>query len=276
NHAPFLPVNCGAIPTELLENELFGHRRGAFTDARTSAPGLIAEAEGGTLFLDEIDTIPLLAQVKVLGFLQHKTYRSLGGPRFQQADVRIIAATNVDLEARVKDGAFREDLYYRLNIIPISLPPLRERREDIPLLARHLLGKYVSAEDHGSWQFAGEFFQALRGYAWPGNIRELENLIQQIVATGSPGVIGPEALPPRFHRGLPAPPPVTFREAKAEAIAAFEREYASDLLSAYGWNISRAARAAQKDRRAFGRLVKKYNIEKGGAFPGPRSSRGSD
>lgn len=123
-HAPFLPVNCGAIPTELLESELFGHRRGAFTDARTSTAGLVAEAEGGTLFLDEVDAIPLPAQVKFLRFLEHKTYRSLGGAAFQHADVRIIAATNADLEAKVKSGALREDLFYRLNIIPITLPPL--------------------------------------------------------------------------------------------------------------------------------------------------------
>ncbi len=261
-HAPFLPVNCGAIPTELFENELFGHKPGAFTDARTAAPGMIAEAEGGTLFLDEVDTIPLLAQVKLLRFLQQKTYRSLGGAAFQQADVRIIAATNVDLEAKVEGGAFREDLYYRLNIIPITLPPLRERRGDIPLLARHLLGKYVRPEERGAWQFSSESLELLQGYPWPGNVRELENLIQQIVAIRSPGVIGPETLPSRFRPELLEPPAATFREAKARVVAGFEREYASRLLTAYNWNITRAAQAAEKDRRAFARLIKKHGIER--------------
>ncbi len=261
-HAPFLPVNCGAIPTELFENELFGHRQGAFTDARTAALGVIAEAEGGTLFLDEVDTIPLLAQVKLLRFLQQKSYRSLGGVTFQRADVRVIAATNVDLEGRVERGMFREDLYYRLNIIPISLPPLRERRGDIPLLARHLLKKYVCPKDREAWRFSREFLELLQAYLWPGNIRELENLIQQIVAIGPPGVIGPEILPPRFHPSPLASPPITFREAKAKAVAGFEREYASRLLSAHNWNITRAAQAAEKDRRAFARLMKKYGIEK--------------
>ncbi len=261
-HAPFLPVNCGAIPTELFENELFGHKRGAFTDARTVSPGIIAEAERGTLFLDEVDTIPLPAQVKLLHFLQHRTYRALGGAAFQHADVRIIAATNVDLEMKVKSGGFREDLFYRLNIISIALPPLRERCADIPLLARHLVAKYTNPEVRGSWQFTEEFFEFLHGYAWPGNIRELENVIQQIVATRSPGRIGPEMLPPRFHPEPRTSSPVSFREAKARAVAGFEREYAARLLSSYSGNITRAARAADQDRRAFGRLIKKYGIER--------------
>jgi two-component system, NtrC family, response regulator GlrR len=265
-HAPFLPVNCGAIPTELLESELFGHRRGAFTDARTSTAGLIAEAEGGTLFLDEVDTIPLPAQVKFLRFLDHKTYRSLGGASFQQADVRIVAASNADLESMVKSGALREDLFYRLNIIPIALPPLRERREDIPLLARHFLGKYTSGSHRAGWHFAVGFLDLLQSYEWPGNIRELENLICQIVTVRSPGLIGPEALPPRFHPHQLPPPPGSFREAKAQAVAVFVREYVCRLLSAYNWNITRAAQAAEKDRRAFARLVKKYGI---GKPPGP-------
>src|SRR3989442_8225550 len=140
---PLVPVNCGAIPVELVENELFGHVRGAFTDASTSQYGLIHEAEGGTLFLDEVDCLPLLAQVKLLRFLHERKYRPLGSPRTQQADVRIIAAMHSDLEEAVRKGTFRRDLYYRLNTIPFRLPPLRERQEDIPLLGRHFLAKYA-------------------------------------------------------------------------------------------------------------------------------------
>ena len=232
-HAPFLPVNCGAVPTELFENELFGHRRGAFTDAGSSVAGLITEAEGGTLFLDEVDAVPLLAQVKLLNFLQHKTFRPVGSPSALRANVRIIAATNTDLEAKVKAGQFREDLYYRLNVIPIALPPLRERREDIPLLTGHFLDTYAPAESRGGWRFAPELLEVLQSYPWPGNIRELENLIQEIIALTPPGLIGLAVLPPRFRPPTLLRPPTSFREAKAQAMAAFEREYTGRLLAAF-------------------------------------------
>jgi len=261
-HGPFLPVNCGAIPTELFENELFGHRRGAFTDARSSTAGLIADAEGGTLFLDEVEAVPLLAQVKLLQFLQHKVYRPLGNASLQHANVRIIAATNADLEAKVKVGVFREDLYYRLNIIPLVLPPLRERRADIPPLARHFLHKYTDAESEDAWQFAPEVLELLQAYSWRGNIRELENLIQQIVALMPPGLIGIDTLPPRFRPQTVPRPPVSFREDKAQAVVAFERDYTTRLLSIHNGNITRAAQAGRMERRAFGRLVKKYRIAK--------------
>jgi DNA-binding NtrC family response regulator len=261
-HAPFLCVNCGAIPTNLFESEVFGHRRGAFTDARTSVPGLISEAEGGTVFLDEVDAIPLLAQVKLLHFLQDKVYRPLGAANSQRADVRIIAATNSDLEAKVAAGEFREDLYYRLNIITIALPPLRERRRDIPLLARYFLTKYASAESRRSWEFAPGVLEMFQSYPWPGNIRELENMIQQIVALLSPGMIRVEDLPPRLRPRTSVVSAKSFREAKARSVAGFEQEYAARLLAEHGGNITRAAQAAGKDRRAFARLVKKYGIMK--------------
>jgi DNA-binding NtrC family response regulator len=267
-HGPFIPAECGAVPVELFENELFGHRRGAFTDARTEVTGVIAEAEGGTLFLDEVDALPLAAQTKLLRFLQHRVYRPLGQPAARHADVRIVAATNADLEAAVSSRTFREDLYFRLNIIPLALPPLRDRREDVPLLAHHFLDRYAPAETRHAWTFAPGLLEVLQCHSWPGNVRELENLIQQVVALAPPGPIGLDLLPPRFLRHRSASPPGSFREAKAQAVAAFERDYARRLLSVYDGNVSRAAEAARKDRRAFGRLVKKYGIEKPSARPG--------
>jgi two-component system, NtrC family, response regulator GlrR len=259
---PFLPVNCGAIPTDLFENELFGHRRGAFTDARDCVEGVIGEADGGTLFLDEVDSIPLLSQVKLLQFLQNKSFRPLGASAMRRVDVRIVAATNADLEARMNAGTFRPDLFYRLSIIPLVVPPLRERPGDVPLLVDHFLAKHAPAGASGRWRFTADFMEALQAYDWPGNVRELENLIQRTIALTPAGEVGVDALPARLQGLHSARPPVTFREAKAQAIARFEREYASRLLVACNGNVTQAASAARKDRRAFGRLVKKYGIAK--------------
>ena len=164
---PFMPINCGAIPAELVENELFGHERGAFTSAATLQTGLIEEANGGTLFLDEIDCLPVFAQVKLLRFLQEKEYRPLGSSKIRRADVRIIAASNLNLEEAVANGKVRQDLYYRLNIISLILPPLRERREDIPLLARHFLTRYASEVDKDVFDFSSEALQLLMVHHWP-------------------------------------------------------------------------------------------------------------
>jgi transcriptional regulator with PAS, ATPase and Fis domain len=169
---PFVPVNCGAIPTDLVENELFGHERGAFTGASITAHGLIREAEGGTLFLDEIDCLPLLAQVKLLRFLQEKEYRLLGSTTIYRADVRVIAAANTELESAVKEGKLRQDLYYRLNVIPLRLPRLQDRREDIPLLARHFLARYAAEFKKAIGEFSPEAMQKLLLYEWPGNVRQ--------------------------------------------------------------------------------------------------------
>src|SRR5438270_3307488 len=186
---PFIPVNCGAIPAELVENELFGHERGAFTGAKSSQVWLIQEAEGGTLFLDEIDCLPLLSQVKFLRFLQEKEYRSLGSTKTCRADVRVIAATNSDAEEAVKAGKLRRDLYYRLNVIPLVLPPLRERREDIPSLARHFLAKYAAEFDKQVTDFSSEAIQSLVSYEWPGNVRELEHVVVRAVVLSTQTLI---------------------------------------------------------------------------------------
>jgi len=258
-HKPFIPVNCGAIPAELVENELFGHERGAFTDASTSQCGLIHEAEGGTLFLDEIDCLPALAQVKLLRFLQEKEYRRLGSTKTYQADVRIITATNSGLEETVRTGKLRRDLYYRLNVLLLTLPPLRERREDIPRLARHFLAKYAAEFNKQVTDFSADAIPALVVYEWPGNVRELEHIVEQAVVLSEQEVIHKaDIVLPRVetppHQG-------SFREAKAKVIAQFERTYIQELLLAYQGNITKAAQAAQKNRRAFWQLMHKHHID---------------
>ena len=258
---PFIPVNSGAIPVDLLENELFGHERSAFTGAQTARPGLIEEADGGTLFLDEVDSLPPLAQVKLLRFLQEKEFRRLGSTRVQKSDVRVIAATNADVEAAVAQGKIRRDLYYRLNVIPVVLPPLRERREDIPLLANHFLRRYAEELGQACRDLTAEAMQVLQEYNWPGNVRELEHVIERaVVLSGDRPQIEAEAID--LPRSSPRPAlPRSFQEAKALAVARFERSYLEELLALYRGNISRAARAAQKNRRALWELIRKHAID---------------
>lgn len=259
---PFLPVNCGAIPMELFESELFGHAKGAFTGAWAAQPGLIAEADGGTLFLDEIETLPLGAQVKFLRFLQDQTYHALGSSKLRQADLRIIAATNADLAHKVREGTFREDLFYRLAVIPLTLPPLRERRADIPLLAARFLARYVDQHGGAPRQWSPRALEALCQYAWPGNVRELENVVQQVAVLSDAPTIEREDLP--FQRIPPAQASsgTSFQQAKAQILAQFEQAHCAELLRRHQGNVTQAARAAQMERRAFGRMLKKYHIPK--------------
>ena len=256
---PMIPVNCGAIPVDLVENELFGHERGAFTGASSAQPGLIEEADGGTLFLDEVDSLPLLAQVKLLRFLQEKEYRRLGSNRMRAADARVITATNVDIEGAVQSGRLRQDLYYRLNIIALVLPPLRERRDDIPMLAEHFRVKYASAFSKLVTGFNEPAQRLLTRYDWPGNVRELEHAVERAVALCDRPVIG-EAdldLPNAATNSADA----SFRQAKATAVAEFERTYLQSLLLACQGNITEAARVARKNRRAFWELLRKHHID---------------
>jgi two-component system response regulator GlrR len=255
---PFMPVNCGAIPADLVENELFGHERGAYTSASTLQNGLIADANGGTLFLDEIDCLPIMAQVKLLRFLQEKEYRPLGSTTMRHANVRIIAASNLDLREAVGNGKVRQDLFYRLNVISLVLPPLRDRREDIPLLARHFMDKYSREFNKGTMELAPEALNSIMLYSWPGNVRELEHVIERaivlcegptisardLVVSNSPALAGGESL----------------RQAKAKEIARFEKNYIQGLLSACKGNITKAAQVAQKNRRAFWQLIQKHEI----------------
>jgi DNA-binding NtrC family response regulator len=259
---PFLPVNCGAIPVELFESELFGHEKGAFTSAWTAQPGLIAEAEGGTLFLDEIETLSLGTQVKLLRFLQDQTYHTLGSPRPRQADVWILAATNAELTRKVRDGTFREDLFYRLAVMTLTLPPLRERRADIPLLAARFWARYADQRRGEKQQLSPRALEALCHYAWPGNIRELENVIQQVAMLADAQTIEPEDLPIPFSPPSSASRDNPFKQAKAQVIEQFEKAYLTELLRVHQGNVTQAARAAQTERRAFGRLIKKHHIAK--------------
>lgn len=259
-NGPWVAVNCAAIPPELVENELFGHVRGAYTHAHAAREGLVREAEGGTLLLDEIDSLPLPAQAKLLRFLQDKQYRVVGSSRLYSADVRVIAASNHDLRLAVARGGFRQDLFYRLNMLSLTLPPLRERRQDIPLLASHFLEE---ANREAGRHLAGITPAALRcllGHSWPGNVRELRHAIHRAVLLTEGLALQPGDI--EFDGAMPADgPPQSFREAKARAVEAFERGYLEQLLLENAGNISRAARAAQKNRRAFFELLRRHEID---------------
>jgi two-component system, NtrC family, response regulator GlrR len=256
---PFVPINCGAIPVELMENELFGHDRGAFTGASGSRNGLIQEAEQGTLFFDEVNCLPLQAQVKLLRFLQSREYRPLGSTKSLTGDVRIIAASNANLEAEVKVGTLRRDLYYRLNVVPIVLPPLRERSSDTIILARHFLAQYAKKLNSPAIDFSPDAERKLLLYSWPGNVRELEHVIERVV------VLCTERIIQDHHIVLPGvheqPHRLSFQEMKARVVSQFEADYIQNLLTAYRGNITQAAQAAQKERRTFWELMRKHKID---------------
>lgn len=259
---PFIPVNCSALPDHLFENELFGHVKGAFTDASSTEKGLVAEAEGGTLVLDEVDSLSPSAQAKLLRFLQNGEYRPLGSSKSMRAYVRIIAASNIDLTKQVEQKLFREDLYYRLNVLSLSIPPLRERISDIPHLASHFLRQYASQYGRKLPALSAGTMQKLMDYGWPGNVRELEGVIHRAVVLSASSMIHPQDIdiPSRFQRE--ADETSSLREAKSRAITQFERAYLTNLLTAHRGNITRAAQAAGKERRAFQRLVRKYGLER--------------
>lgn len=258
---PFVPVDCGAVPEHLFENEMFGHARGAFTDAHGNQKGLAAMAQGGTLFLDEVDSLSLAAQVKLLRFLEERTFKPLGAESFVRADVRLIAATNRDLESDVDAKQFRPDLFFRLSVLRIHLPPLRQRRTDVSLLARHFLQTLCESPTLAAKRLSAPALHKLESHNWPGNVRELFNILHRAAVTSA----GVQILPSDL--ALPAPsqagpsPFKSFRQARRYAIEKFERAYVEELLRKHCGNITRAAREAQKDRRAFGRLVKKYRIK---------------
>lgn len=256
---PFVPVNCGAIPVELIENELFGHEKGAFTGAGTSRNGLIQEAERGTLFLDEVNALPLLAQVKLLRFLQSKEYRPLGSTKVLQGDVRIIAASNANLEAEVEADRLRRDLYYRLNVVPIVLPSLRERSTDILLLAHHFLTIYAAKLNSPAVAFSPEAERKLLLYSWPGNVRELEHVIERVVVLSTDTIIEEDQITLSGENNNLTH--LSFQEMKAKVISQFETDYIQNLLTAYRGNISQAAQAARKERRTFWELVRKHKID---------------
>ncbi len=251
---PFIAVNCGAIPEALLESELFGHVKGAFTDASANHKGLFQAAEGGTLLLDEIGDMPLALQVKLLRVLQERVVRPLGSSQSIPVNVRIISATHRDLDAAMAEGQFRTDLYYRLNVVTLTLPPLAERREDIALLANHFLVKLASKYGKRLSGFAPEALKALTTAAWPGNVRQLYNVVEQVCALASTPLI-PLALIQRALRS-PSVQVLTLAEARQR----FEREYLVGLLKLTDGNVADAARLADRNRTEFYRLMQKHEL----------------
>lgn len=269
---PFIPVDCAALSEELLESELFGHERGAFTGAAGTKLGLIEVADGGTLFLDEIGELSPRLQVKLLRVLQEKTFRRVGGTKQIEVDVRVVSATNRDLLEETHQKHFREDLYFRLNGITVQLPPLRKRQGDIQILAQHFLEQF-NQRNHLSIKLEHEVLNALENYPWPGNVRELKNVIERSAILADKGIIGLKDLPAElmsynrssFVEQEPLPPDLNleqgFSEAKELWIERFERRYLTELLNRHHWNVTQAAAKAKINRKTIHRLIVKYQLQ---------------
>jgi DNA-binding NtrC family response regulator len=264
---PFVVFDCGAAPANLVESELFGHQKGAFTGAVEARAGVFEVADGGTIFLDEIGELPLELQPKLLRVLERREVRRIGANHAKPVDVRIVAATNRRLREEVAAGRFREDLYYRLAVVELTLPPVRERREDLPVLVAHLIGRANRGSVRGIAPAVRELFAS---YAWPGNVRELANVIERALPFCDGETISLEALPDALRAAKPtlAPPQLDvarigarpFKDAKDEVIDLFERQYVIDLIDRHGGNISRAARTADMDRKSIARLMRKHGL----------------
>jgi two-component system, NtrC family, response regulator GlrR len=259
---PFVPINCAALPDHLVENELFGHAKGAFTDAGFEHKGLLAEADGGTLFFDEINSLSLLAQGKLLRLLQDGEYRPLGTNKSRTANVRVIAATNSDLKELVSQKLFRADLYHRLNILSMHIPALRERPEDILTLSDHFLTLYGCQYGRGALFCHGTAMQKLRTYHWPGNVRELQGVIQRAVILTNSAIQQAKDIDLPIAEGNHISAKAGFQAAKAQAIERFERAYLEEILAHHHGNVSQAAKAAKTERRSLQRLLKKYGLER--------------
>ncbi|OEY68005.1 hypothetical protein BG841_09935 [Marinobacter sp. X15-166B] len=263
---PFIPVNCGALPQEIFENEVFGHEQGAYTDARKSQLGLVGQAQGGTLFLDEIDALSLKSQVVLLRFLQDHEYRPLGAQGTKNANVRIIAASNADLNQQVAAGQFRADLFFRLNVAQIKLPALRERIEDLPSLTAHLIRRFRAEYGGVERSLSAVSYSWMRLYPWPGNVRELENVLLLAFLESEGPTLHPRA-PVQLDAGNYCVDitgvnwNASFNDAKSTVVDAFEKNYLTHILSRTGGNISKAAKMAGKERRALGKLIKKHGLK---------------
>lgn len=252
---PFVAINCSAIPEALLESELFGHRKGSFTGAIKDHKGLFLSASGGTLLLDEIGDMPLALQAKLLRVLQENTVRPIGGNDDIDIDVRVISATHKDLDKAMAEGTFREDLYYRLNVVSLELPPLNKRREDIPLLAQHFLKNIALKSKKELSAFSDEAMELLVGASWPGNIRQLLNVVEQVAVLTTTPII-PDSLVQRALKN-PAQKIMSYAEAKSR----FERQYLCQLLQITSGKVSQAARLAKRNRTEFYRLLSRHNID---------------
>jgi DNA-binding NtrC family response regulator len=262
----FVPVDCAALPENLLESELFGHERGAFTGADRTKPGMFEVAERGTLFLDEISEMPLALQAKLLRAIQEREIRRVGGTKLIPVDVRLVSATNRDLAESVRKREFREDLFYRVNVIAITLPPLRERPGDVGLLVYHFLGRYGRNRERPLEGLDASALAALEGYAWPGNVRELQNVIERACALADGPTIDARDLSEHVRgRGRPAPAAagkeLALRDAREAWLRVFTQEYLTDILHRHGGNVSQAAKSAGVDRKTLHRLLSKYGIK---------------
>ncbi|MBI1999582.1 MAG: sigma-54-dependent Fis family transcriptional regulator [candidate division NC10 bacterium] len=264
---PFMAINCGAIPEELLESELFGHVKGSFTGATANKAGLLEVARGGTVFLDEIAEMSPMLQVKLLRFLQDHIFRRVGGTEDMEVDVRMMAATNKDLTQLIQQGSFREDLYYRLNVIPVELPPLRERREDILVLATNFLGFYAAKAGRSAMEISPEAVQVLMAYSWPGNVRELENAIERAVALATTDEVQVENLPPSICQPAPVPPRPRWEVPPEgldleQVVADLEKALMKDALEKAGGIQTRAAQLLGINFRSFRYRAKKYGLDR--------------
>ncbi|HSE57612.1 MAG TPA: sigma-54 dependent transcriptional regulator [Nitrospiraceae bacterium] len=263
----FVPVDCAALPDTLLESELFGHEKGAFTGAHAAKPGLFEVANGGTVFLDEVSGMSQTLQARLLRVLQERHVRRVGGTRYTDIDVRVIAASNRNLEEACRNGTFREDLYYRLNVIPILLPPLREREGDVEFLAQAFLRRFMDKKGRilgATATFDPLTLSCLRSYTWPGNVRELQNVIERAAALADGPVIRAEHLPERVRltgREFLSDQEITrYKEAKQEVVRSFERTYLLDLLKRHDWHMGHAAQEAGVDRKTIERMVKRHGL----------------
>ena len=257
SEGPFVAINCGAVPGELLESELFGHKKGAFTGAVKDHQGLFQQAQGGTLFLDEIGDMPLNLQVKLLRVLQEKTIRPVGFQEEIPIDVRIVSATHKNLPDAISNQQFREDLYYRLNVVNLKLPPLCERREDISLLAQYFSASIAKRMTQKEKRFANDAMHALVRYDWPGNIRQLQNVVEQVVALSASEVISAHLVLNALNSNQASAEPLSLNDAKKE----FERDYVINTLKMAGGNVAEGAKLAKRNRSDFYKLIKKHNID---------------
>ena len=266
NRRTFVPIDCAALPETLLESELFGYEKGAFTGAVQSKVGLMEHASGGTLFLDEVTELARSLQAKLLRALQERTIRRVGGTELRAVDVRILSASNRDLDTVVREGLFREDLLYRLQVVTIELPPLRDRTEDIPLLARYFFTQLSVQASKRLEGISSAAMMVLEAYQWPGNVRELRNVVERAITLTESTHITPLDLPPALLAAAEEAPGAEsgvgeFQREKQGLIAQFEREYTQRLLEDVGGNVAEAARRAGMERPAFHRLMRKYAIE---------------
>lgn len=254
---PFVPVCCGALPDTLIEAELFGHARGAFTDAHAARAGLVEQAQGGTLFLDEVEALSAKAQAALLRFLESLEFRRVGGGKTQKADLRVIAAGNEDLRTLAREGRFRLDLLYRLDVLSLTLPALRQRPGDADLLVRHFLDLFEKRYKTGPLTLDAQSRDWMAAYPWPGNVRELENVVHRAVVTARGGLASLHSQGAGGAENVDE----AFGIAKARAVEAFERDYLEALMRAAAGNVTRAARQAGKERRALGKLLKKHGLD---------------